>query len=123
MLLNSRKHSKKKEIDVYLSQKLKTELSGIFNWALEGYERLSNNDFKFSKSEKMLLAKHNMKVENNSLLSFIEENFISTNNDNDKVIYRSAFEAYKNYCEESGIKNHFSKREFKKLFNWGRISS
>ena len=33
------------EMDVHLTEKLKTELSGIFNWALEGFKRLRDRDF------------------------------------------------------------------------------
>ena len=41
------------EMDVELTGKLVAELSGIFNWALEGYKRLRNQKFIFSESKSM----------------------------------------------------------------------
>ena len=38
------------EMDVELTEKLMAELSGIFNWALEGYKRLGGQKFIFSES-------------------------------------------------------------------------
>lgn len=37
------------EMDVELTEKLMGELSGIFNWALEGYKRLDGQKFIFSE--------------------------------------------------------------------------
>ena len=45
------------EADVELTGKLLDELSGIFNWALEGYRRLRDQDFIFSKSPSMEKSK------------------------------------------------------------------
>ncbi len=38
------------EIDGNLENKLALELSGIFNWAIEGYQQLIRNDFNYLKS-------------------------------------------------------------------------
>ena len=45
------------EMDVELTGTLIDELSGIFNWALEGYRRLRDQGFIFSKSPSMLKSK------------------------------------------------------------------
>jgi len=63
----------KKTADVNLSDTLRGELSGILNWALEGLERLRNNDYKFtdSKSSRMLLKKYKLDI--NPIMEFIHE--------------------------------------------------
>ncbi|MCK4378512.1 MAG: hypothetical protein KAW01_04170, partial [Deltaproteobacteria bacterium] len=41
------------EMDVNLHEKLCTELPGIFNWALDGLRRLMENNYIFSRSQRM----------------------------------------------------------------------
>ncbi len=45
------------EMDVELTEKLMAELSGIFNWALEGYKRLGGHKFIFTESTAMNRSK------------------------------------------------------------------
>lgn len=59
--------------DVNLTSKLKSELAGILNWALEGLERLRNNDFKFSKCSNMDELLKIYREEQNPILQFIDE--------------------------------------------------
>ena len=47
----------KDEVDANLENKLSLELSGIFNWAIEGYNRLRENDFKLPNVSSMTTAK------------------------------------------------------------------
>jgi phage/plasmid-associated DNA primase len=61
------------EMDVELTEKLMGELSGIFNWALEGYKRLDGqkttegNKKCFPKKEfRTILEKEGIKVANSS---------------------------------------------------------
>jgi phage/plasmid-associated DNA primase len=37
---------KEDEIDTTLENKFSLELSGIFNWAIDGYNRLRSSDFR-----------------------------------------------------------------------------
>jgi putative DNA primase/helicase len=62
-----------KEMDVHLTEKLRSELSGIFNWAIEGYKRLKRNNFIFSQGETMQEAKDRYKTESDSVLSFTSQ--------------------------------------------------
>jgi putative DNA primase/helicase len=47
------------EMDVFLIDKLKNELSGIFNWAIEGYKRLRDRNFRFKEGRSMKASKQN----------------------------------------------------------------
>ena len=42
---------KEKDKDIHLSEKLKDELSGILNWAIEGLKRLQKNNYIFTESQ------------------------------------------------------------------------
>ena len=60
------------EMDVELTEKLMAELSGIFNWALEGYKRLGGQKFIFSESPTMCKSKKQYQQQSNSALEFID---------------------------------------------------
>jgi len=59
-------------MDVELTEKLMAELSGIFNWALEGYKRLGGQKFIFSESPAMFRSKKQYQQQSNSVLDFID---------------------------------------------------
>lgn len=68
---NPRK-ANEKQIDVDLPEKLEEELSGIFNWIIEGYLRLIKNG-KFTESKEHLQLLKESKTMNNTVLQFVEE--------------------------------------------------
>jgi putative DNA primase/helicase len=103
----------KKEMDVHLTDKLTAELSGIFNWAIEGYKRLRNKNFRFEEVESMETSKQKHKNDN-SVLSFASEH-LTTGSDHDKVKFSDAYDLYVVSCEIKGIKNWFSKNAFGKI--------
>jgi putative DNA primase/helicase len=59
-------------MDVELTEKLMAELSGIFNWALEGYKRLGGQKFIFSESPAMFRSRKQYQQQSNSVLDFID---------------------------------------------------
>jgi putative DNA primase/helicase len=72
-IINFPKKFAEKEMDVHLTEKLKMELSGIFNWAIEGYKRLRERDFKFSEGKSMRESKQQYKDQSNSALNFASQ--------------------------------------------------
>ncbi|MDD5455703.1 MAG: phage/plasmid primase, P4 family [Candidatus Margulisbacteria bacterium] len=92
--------------DKDLSLKLEEELSGIFNWALTGLQRLNNQNF-FTESEKSENVRHEYEKDSNNFLIFFEDTFEAseTGNINAGILYK----LYKEYCEENTYKP-FSKR-------------
>ncbi len=90
--------------DPYLKEKLKDELPGIFNWAIEGLKRYRKNK-GFTISQSMKMAKREYKNENDSVMSFVNEKLIKHDVDQpDWVIAKSVlYREYKAYCEESGL--------------------
>jgi putative DNA primase/helicase len=102
------------EMDVELTEKLMNELSGIFNWALEGYRRLRVQKFIFSKSSTMQQKKKKYKSQNNSVLDFID-NCFEIAEPEDSVSYKKAYEIYKQFCSDNGCYKPYSKKEFKDI--------
>ncbi|WP_243449663.1 DNA primase family protein [Clostridium perfringens] len=92
----------KNKIDKALKYKFQREKEGILNWALEGLKRLYENNFEFSENELTDGVKKEYKRENNNVISFVEECC-----ELDGLFSCSRieiYEAYKEFCGESGLK-------------------
>ena len=85
-----------------LLQELKEEVPGILNWALEGLERLSQQNWIMTKSSYMDDCHNEFKRATNPLQLCIEEECVVEGNATvDSNELRSS---YKHYCEEKGYK-------------------
>ncbi len=85
-----------------LLQNLKKEIPGIFNWALEGLERLSEQEWKMTRSRFMEGCHDEFRRATNPLQIFLEEECtVEKDSSIDSTLLR---EAYKKYCEERGYK-------------------
>lgn len=99
------------KIDTKLNQKIENELDGVFNWALEGLQRLIKNKFVFSSSKETDRLLEEYKLESNSVLQFVQEECILGNQY--CVPTSQLYSAYKKFSEDSGVIN-ISKQKFKK---------
>ena len=61
------------EQDKELKYKLRAESSGVFNWILEGRTRILEQRGHFTKSVKMEKMVKTIRIESNSVLSFLKE--------------------------------------------------
>ncbi len=102
------------EMDVELTGKLLNELSGIFNWALEGYRRLRDQGFIFSESPSMRKSKTLYKQKNSSAYDFVESSMDLLFLDDDSAPFKDVYEIYKGFCLTEGIKRAVSKMNFRK---------
>jgi len=85
-----------------LLQDLKKEIPGIFNWGLEGLERLSEQDWKMTRSRFMESCHEEFRRATNPLQIFLEEECtVEKESSIDSTLLR---ESYKNFCEERGYK-------------------
>jgi len=101
------------EMDVELTAKLMDELSGIFNWALEGYRRLRDQGFIFSISPSMQKSKRLYKQKNSSVIDFAESRFDIIFDVEDSVTFKDVYKGYQEFCSIEGIKRIFSKKDFR----------
>jgi putative DNA primase/helicase len=100
------------EMDVELTEKLMGELSGIFNWALEGYKRLDGQKFIFSESPAMCRSKKQYQQQSNSVLDFIDR-CLKDAAPEDSAAFKDLYDCYQGFCTSEGNKRWFPKREFR----------
>ena len=98
-----------KDMDVHLTEKLLTELPGIFNFAMDGYRQLESNQFQFPKSQSMQKAKTKVRTDTNSVLQFASRYF----KQGASVRLNQVYENYKLFCKNEGIKNPKGKIKFR----------
>src|SRR5262249_11653246 len=88
------------EQDAQLAQKIIAgEMSGVFNWVLEGLRRLLKNK-RFTKSTIVEETIHDYRREADSVACFLDEL-----NEKPNALLKSVYSDYKNYCTESGVKS------------------
>lgn len=113
-VLNFPREFKEDEMDRQLEYKLSLELSGIFNWALEGYRRLKGKEFAFEESESMKMAKKDYRTKTNSVRAFIQDRLQHSDDDSHRIRFGDLYKHYKDYCVSEGEKNQESKAVFRK---------
>lgn len=91
------------EQDSQLAQKIiGSELSGVFNWVLEGLNRLLKQK-KFTDCEKVKKAREQYERESDSVRQFIHE-FGYKPSSNDEILIKFLYQDYKAFCIEDGFK-------------------
>ena len=92
------------EQDKQLSYKIiDTELSGVFNWVLEGLNRLLIQK-RFSECKAAQKSVEKYKIESDSVLMFLTELEYKVSEGNQMPL-KDIFNEYRNYCIESGFKS------------------
>ena len=86
----------------HLMEELEDEMDGIFNFALEGLERLQENDFNFTESKKCERFMEEYFACNNPLDNFVDE-MIVQGTEKDKINYKELFSKYRTWCSSQKI--------------------
>lgn len=97
------------KVDKRLKEKLFREVDGIFAWALEGLQRLMENNFTFSENDATRAQIEKYKVENSNVLAFIAESCVVA--PKCFIGREKLYQEYKKFCEENGFK-YASQRHF-----------
>ena len=92
-------HEQDKNLHTKIIEK---ELSGVFNWVLQGLNRLLEQK-KFSDCEAAQQAVEQYRIESDSVQMFLNENEYKVSTTNDMPL-KELFNEYRNYCIESGFK-------------------
>jgi putative DNA primase/helicase len=99
-----------KEQDKNLHNKIiDKELSGVFNWVLDGLNRLLKNR-RFSECEAARVALEQYKTESNSIKLFLDEAGYQSDPAGREQI-KDLYWAYKTFCIDDGMRP-FNKRNF-----------
>ena len=99
---------------------IENELSGVFNWVLEGLNRLLEQK-QFSKCEAAQRAIEEYKMESNSVQMFLSENQYKSNAENYTLI-KDLYIEYKTFCIEDGM-TPFKKTNFIKQLRYLKITT
>src|SRR6185437_2109060 len=84
--------------DTELGNKLKAELSGIANWAIEGLRRLRANGNRFTIGERGRAAQRELAEAQSPALRFAKECLVVTGDGADAVPLSVAFETYEHWA-------------------------
>jgi P4 family phage/plasmid primase-like protien len=103
------------EMDRNLEDKLTLELSGIFNWALQGYNRLKKNGFSLKDVPSLNFAKQEYRNNVDTVRAFVAEKLIKSTNPADRMKFSETYKQYISFCETEGRKDIEDKKSFKKV--------
>ena len=84
------------------SKIIEKELSGVFNWVLDGLNRLLEQK-RFSECEAAQRAVEQYRIESDSVQMFLSEHEYKVSATNEMPL-KDMFNEYRNYCIESGLK-------------------
>jgi putative DNA primase/helicase len=106
------------EQDRELSHKIiQNELSGVFNWVLEGLKRLLDQK-KFTNSEAVYRQIEQYKRQSDSVQMFLEDEAYEKATENTKPL-KELFVEYRSYCNDSGYRSCSLKTFGERLRNCG----
>ena len=115
---------KESEQDNTLSAKLRAEYSGIFNWIIEGRQRMIDNNFKFTESKNAKESSQKYETSSNSVLLFLTEyRYFQTErftgHASSRILQRDIYKTYCDYCYVNNYKAFSSKSFREKLVSRG----
>ena len=111
IILTTRRKSKDRVDDPFLSEKLIAEKEGIFLWMLEGLKRLIANNYKFTISQK---AQENMTEavsDGNNIVEFMASEGYFRFKADYEVSTKDLYAVYKLWCDDNSLKP-LSERSF-----------
>ncbi len=101
-LIEWRNNIPKEQRDPYLDEKLKAELPGIFNWALEGLRRWEAQGRKFTESSESNNLLESYRRSQDSVALFIADQCLL--GPDAWEVSSNLFRAYRTWCETAGLK-------------------
>jgi len=100
LIIPFNKTFKGKKADKNLRDKLKKELPGIFNYAVEGLKRLKENN-EFTQPKQIEKAMEEYKKQNDSVTAFVIDKIQV--NKGGVIPKQHLYDNYKDWCEEQGL--------------------
>lgn len=98
------KYIAEEDRDPLLEHKLLAELSGFFNWVIEGRNRFIENGAQFSSSEEVTKEKVKAKEDSNSLMRFLSDKYYEPTKKSYNVEVLKQFKdfnrEYREHCQE-----------------------
>ena len=107
----------KKGKDDQLGEKIKKEIDGVLNWAIEGLKRLQKNKFQLTESQEVEANLDSYREEVNPLHQFLSSSCEVSQTH--KTYSKCLYESYRNWCKMTGhiaLSNSKMGREMHKIY-------
>jgi putative DNA primase/helicase len=93
--------------------KLKKDLPGIFNLCVQGFERLLENNWQFTKAESSKKALDDYKRENDNVIQFLQDFLVWNPTDKPGFIFKTdIYRKYISFCDQEGFKFKATSQQF-----------
>ena len=107
-ILSFDRYFEKTERDMGLKDKLKSEVSGIFNWIVMYWDKLQREGFIIPRQSQQVIKDYHLM--SNNIMAFIKERLYPNKSAYEKV--SEVYQEYTYWCEESGY-HTLGKKTFK----------
>ena len=94
LILPCEHHISEEKKDAELDSKLRREIPAIFNWMIEGLNRLIENRYIFTKSKSSIASSEEYRMQMDNVYRFVTENYVITHDYNDRIAKKDFDEAY-----------------------------
>lgn len=104
IILSTRERPRDRVDDPYLGMALVAEKEGILLWCIQGLERLSLNDYKFTVSRR---ARENLlqsMLTGNNILEFLRSDGYIRFDPESSVTSRQLYESYQSWCSDNALR-------------------
>lgn len=103
IILTTKPVPKDRKVDRYIAERMIEEKDKIFNWMFAGLQRLIQNQFRFTISEKSKRNISDMMTDNCNIIDFLQdENAVFFGADK-QISSMSLCEAYSNWCDVNAL--------------------
>lgn len=92
------------EADFDIDEKIKAEMPGVLNFAIQGLEYLIDNGYQFHKADATNKAIDQYKEETDSVYLWCKDNIEPSDKEDDYIFCGAAYDSYVNFCkDEEGL--------------------
>lgn len=88
---------------VTLRDAAETEVEGIFLWTYAGLQRLKQNHFRFTESDRARENREAVKRDNNNIFSFLESDGYIQLKADASISSKDLYAIYRMWCDENGL--------------------
>ncbi len=99
LILETKRKPEGRIDDPFLSEKFRTELDGIFNWAFEGLQRLEKNNFLFTESSRSKAIWEIVRKEANNIELFMDSTGFISHGADLAISSKQLYDTYCRWCD------------------------
>lgn len=103
VFIHSRNIIAEEKRDIFLRQKIKAELDGVFNWAMAGLKDYIDNGYRLCKCKSSDLLMDEYRCRYDTFYSFVRECCDFTGNPSDFITKNDLETEYERYCNTNGL--------------------